>query len=209
MNLNSIKEYKKSLKLNQKQKEVLVGLLLGDGHLATQNGGRTYALKIEHSVKQRAYVDWLYELYKKWVRTPPQIKYREGEPFSYYFSTYAHGAFRFYGQQFYLNGKKVVPHLIGKLLTPLGLAIWFMDDGSLKSQRHKTFIIHAIGYEKRELEQLQSVLLGKFGIKTNLHRQKKIYWRLYVYSESAERFREHTEKYILPSMGYKLGNILV
>ena len=42
-----IEEYKQHLKLTRTQREVLVGLLLGDGHLETQNGGRTYRLKIE------------------------------------------------------------------------------------------------------------------------------------------------------------------
>ncbi len=42
-----IKNRKKHLKLLEKQSEILVGLLLGDGHLETQKKGRTYRLKME------------------------------------------------------------------------------------------------------------------------------------------------------------------
>jgi len=49
--------------------------------------------------------------------------------------------------------------VIEKLLTPLSLAIWFMDDGSLKSTRHRTYVIHTLGYEKKEVGNVQKILL--------------------------------------------------
>jgi hypothetical protein len=37
---------------------------------------------------------------------------------------------------FYLDGKKVVPSQISELLkTPLSLAVWFMDDGTVDKRR--------------------------------------------------------------------------
>ena len=91
------------------------------------------------------------------------------------FRTYSHPSFRFYGQQFYPKGKKVVPKIIGKILTELGLAIWYADDGSRKSLKHKTFNIHTLAFSKKDLERLQKVLDMKFGIKTSLHRQRDKY----------------------------------
>ena len=52
---------------------------------------------------------------------------------NWYFQTVSHGAYRFYGQQFYGGTRKSVPNIVNKLLTPLGLAYWFMDDGSIKT----------------------------------------------------------------------------
>ena len=43
-------------------KEMLVGKILGDGCLETQNNGATWRLKIEHSFKQKEYVDHQYSL---------------------------------------------------------------------------------------------------------------------------------------------------
>ena len=64
MRSNEIESYKKTLKLSNFQKEVLAGTLLGDGCLETQNKGRTYRLKVEHSLTQKDYVNWKYEIFK-------------------------------------------------------------------------------------------------------------------------------------------------
>ena len=61
MRSNEIELYKTRLKLTESQKEVLIGILLGDATLETQNNGRTYRIKIEHSLKQKAYAEHLYE----------------------------------------------------------------------------------------------------------------------------------------------------
>ena len=206
MRSKEIEDYKRNLKLTSIQRDIIVGLTLGDGHLETQNNGRTYKLKIEHSVKQKEYLDWLYENFRDWVRMTPKLRLKGNQPFSYHFSTYSHELLRFYGKQFYNNKKKVIPEIIEKLLTPLSLAVWFMDDGSLKSKRHNTYVIHTLGFQRNELERIQTVLKKKFGLETKLHRQKEKYLRLYIPSKSAEKFRNTVSPYIIPSLKYKLGN---
>lgn len=207
MYLKEIENYKKNLKLTKTQKDVLIGLVLGDGHLETQNKGTTYRLKVEHSIEQKEYVDWLYEIFKEWVGEKPKEKTR-GKFKSYGFTTYSHGSLRFYGQQFYLKGIKIIPKIISKLLTPISLAIWFMDDGSWKSNKHKTFIIHTSGYSKQDLKIIQKVLDQKFGIKSSIQTQIGKGLRLYILSKSAENFKKNVEKYVIPSMYYKFGNIM-
>ena len=210
MRSKEIEEFKKNLTLTQTQRSLLVGMLLGDGHLETQNHGRTYRLKVEHSIIQKEYVAWLYEQFKDLVRTPPQEKkkiLRGKSHVSYSFSTYSLGMFRFYAQQFYDGRKKIIPKLIKKLIDPLALAIWFMDDGSYKSKKHKTYIIHALGYNKKDLELIKNVFQKKFDINIGLHKQYNK-WRIYIYSDSAEKFAKLINPYIIPSLKYKLGNIL-
>ena len=110
MNSNEIKSFAESIKLTDEQREILVGTLLGDGHLETQNKGRTFRLKVEHSISQKDYTDWLYEKFKNLVLTKPQVKEQKinGKLYQkYWFSTVSNGAVRFYAQQFYQNGKKV------------------------------------------------------------------------------------------------------
>ncbi|MBI3305167.1 hypothetical protein HYZ80_02510 [Candidatus Parcubacteria bacterium] len=220
MHSNRIEKYKQKLKLTKRQRQIVVGAVLGDGHLETQDAGRTYRLKIEHSVGQRAYVDWLYDQLKPLVGTLPKARVRTrtfpsgyvSTGVSYGFATYSLGALRFYAQQFYRGGEKIVPRLIGKLLTPTSIAIWYLDDGSVKSNRHRTFVIHTYGYARRDLQRLQSAL-EQFGIRTTLHTQVRLsgrYLRLYVVSESAATFRALVEPIIraIPQMHYKLGNKL-
>lgn len=212
MRSNEIESYKKTLKLSEIQKQVLVGTLLGDGCLETQNKGRTYRLKIEHSFQQKDYVDWKYSMFRNWVLTKPVIRkyiaYRL-ERKNYRFSTVSNGSLRFYAQQFYKNGKKAIPKLIGKMLTPLALAIWFMDDGSIKSNQHKALVIHAQSFDKIDLEKIIKIIEDKFGIKSTLRKRNDgSGYAIYILSETVDKFIDLVKDYILPSMKYKLGNTI-
>ena len=201
-----IEDHKKALTLTKRQRELIVGLLLGDGHLETQNN-RTYRLKVEHGIKQKEYVDWLYENFSEWVHQPPKARTKDSfgkEIISYGFTTYSSGFLRFYAQQFYSDKEKIIPRVIHTLLSPLAIAIWFMDDGSWKSSAHRTYIIHALGYRKSELNLVRKVFQKKFGIRVGIHKQYER-WRIYVYSDSSERFRKLIEPHVIPSLKYKLG----
>ncbi len=188
------------------QREVLIGLLLGDGHLETQNGGKTYRLKVEHSIDQKDYTIWLFQLF---LPLCEQIvlyeKEKNGKKYVG-FRTRSIGIFRFYAQQFYTVKKKVMPGMIKKLLSETAIAVWFLDDGSKKSARHKTYIIHSLGFSKKELLMIQKVFQERFSIEVSLHLQKQKHYRLYVQSKSATRFREIIEPYVLKfqSMKHKL-----
>ena len=205
MRSKEIEQHKTQLKLTKIQREILAGTLLGDGHLETQNDGKTYRLKIEHSISQKDYIEWLYSHFKIWIRTEPKIKMKEGKPSTYSFTTYSHGSFRFYAQKYYIGKVKHIPKNIGKMLTVRALAVWFMDDGSIKSSKHSNVLFHTLGYDKKELDKLQLVMLKKFNLKTSLHKQKQNHWRIYIASESMTHFKSLVEPYILPSMMYKLG----
>ena len=192
--------------LTSQQRDVLVGLLLGDGHLETHNGGKTYRLKVEHSESQKDYTEWLFQLFLPLCEhTVLYRKVKKNGRAYVGFRTCSSGIFRFYAQQFYRE-KKVMPDIIGKLLSETAIAIWFLDDGSKKSNRHKTYIIHSLGFSGKELTHVQKVLQEKFNIAVSLHRQKKVFYRLYVQSKSASQFREIIEPYILrfSSMKHKL-----
>lgn len=202
-----IEKHVQNLNLTNRQRAIIVGLLLGDGHLETQSDGRIYRLKVEHGIAQKEYVDWLYEEFKDWVRTPPKgrTKLSFGKPIvSYGFTTYSSGALRFYAQQFYQKRKKIMPKIIGKILDPQTVAIWFMDDGSWKSDHHRTYIIHALGYSRDELERVQRVFAKKFGITAGIHSQYNGL-RLCIAAKSAGTFKNLIEPYVIPSMKYKLG----
>ncbi|MBI2427127.1 MAG: hypothetical protein HYV34_04740 [Candidatus Kerfeldbacteria bacterium] len=213
MNSKTIEELKKHLSLSENQREILVGLLLGDGHLETQNYGRTYRLKIEHCTQQKEYIIWLYERWSEWVHTPPQKKVQrihDREYEKYFFNTLSHGAFRFYAHEFYRNHTKVVPRFIHRWLTPQAFAIWFMDDGSIKSQHHNARILNTQGFTKRDVRRLALMLQKNFGLETSLRKQREGY-QIMIAGKSSQRLRSILDPYILPSMRYKLpreGNTL-
>lgn len=210
MNTKKIRDYKKTLNLTDMQRSILIGTLLGDGHLETQDNGKTYRLKIEHQLLQKDYLEWLHNQFKEWIGSGIKHRIKKNGKEYVLFNTYSHGSFRFYAQQFYINRKKIIPKLINKLLDPIALTIWYMDDGSWKSNHHKTFIIHTVGFVKKDLELVQNTLKSKFGLETSLHKQKEKYWRLYIKSKSAELFRKIVEPYTskFSSMQNKMGNIM-
>ncbi len=206
MRSKEIEEYKKGLKLTEEQREVLIGLMLGDGHLETQNGGRTYRLKIEQSEKHVAYVWHLYRLFSEWVRTPPQSKVVRSHGHvstNWWFQTLSHGAFRFYAHQFCKDGRKRVPRLIHRWLNPRALAYWFMDDGSVKSSQSKGVIFNTQAFTQGEVKLLCRVLEGNFALDAKPRKQKEGY-QIYISGGSCETFKALVEPYLIPEMLYKL-----
>lgn len=207
MNTKEIREKKKDLKLSKRQRELIVGLLLGDGHLETQNSGRTYRLKVEHGSAQREYLEWLAKEFQDWLISGWYEKHK-GTKVVYGFTTVSHPAFRFYGGQFYQNRKKRTPPLIKKLMTPLSLAIWFLDDGSAKSSKHRSLVIHSLGYNHKDLELVQETLQG-FGIESSLHKQRNNSFRLYLPYASALIVEQFVRPILneVPTLAYKVENI--
>ena len=192
-------------KITKEQKEIIVGILLGDAHLETANG-RTYRLKIEHSVKQRDYVWHLYEKLKTLAAAPPKerVRYYNGRAYKkVWFNTKYTGRLRFFAHQFYRDGKKRVPKLIHRWLTPRAMAYWFMDDGSIKSHQTLGLILNTQSFSRKDVERLVKVLRERYGISCKERKQREGY-QIYISSDSYETFRKLIEPYIIPSMTYKL-----
>lgn len=207
MHSKVIEGLKKGIKLNPEQRELIVGKALGDGCLVSVNGGRTARLQIEHSWHQKEYVDWLYGKLRDLVRTSPQQKLQriQGKLYKkYWFNTLSVGALRFYYQQFYRDGKKVVPKLIRHWLTPLALAVWFMDDGSVKSKECRGKYLNTHGFDPESIKRLQSALLHNFNIETTLRKQNDGI-QIYIPSSEVDKLLSIVAPYILPSMQYKVG----
>ena len=202
----ALRELKSSLRLDDEQREVLVGLLLGDAHLESRDYGRTYRLKIEQCYAHRIYVDHLFLLFKDWVLAPPKEKTaRNGKHLSknYWFQTVSHAAFRFYAAQFYDGRRKKLPRLLGKLLTPRGLAYWYMDDGSIKSRQSRAVLLNTQSFTKEEVREVCETLETKFGLMAKPRRQKDGE-QVYISGRSFQDFTEITCPYILQSMRYKV-----
>lgn len=205
MRSNAIESYKKQLKLSEIQKEILVGILLGDATLETANHGHTYRLKIEQSRRHAPYVMHLYDMFREWVNSPPRSRVvrRHGRTSeNVAFATLSVAAFRFYAKQFYRDGRKCVPKLIHRWLTPKALAYWYMDDGSIKSRESKGVIFNTQGFLKIEVEQLIQALQQCFQLEASLRKQSDG-WHIYISGRSFERMTELIHPYLLESMRYK------
>lgn len=152
--------------LSQTQQCILIGLLLGDGCLERKS--RNSRLQIKQSVNKKEYVFWLYNHFRDFVKTPPQ---QRKDTDQWYFATRSLPQFEVWRNVFYKEKKKIVPKNIAQLLySPVTLAVWFMDDGSLdyREKYHYSFTYSTDAFSTKEVSFLQKSLLENFGIESTI-----------------------------------------
>ncbi|HLI57436.1 MAG TPA: recombinase RecA, partial [Actinomycetota bacterium] len=112
-------------RLSPFQWEVILGSLMGDGALSPTRSGHGARFRWGHGERQTAYGDWKASLLANIGSSRSTNAKRDG----------------FYGliplpelaelrRAVYVDGKKVFSHDYLKQLTPLSLALWYMDDAS-------------------------------------------------------------------------------
>ncbi len=118
------------------QWEVILGSLMGDGALSPTRSGHGARFRWGHGAKQVDYGDWKATLFANLhVSRSMNAKgavFHDVQPLPE-LAELRHAV--------YLDGKKVLSHDYLKRLTPLSLALWYMDDAS--------FSLRAKGLQKR------------------------------------------------------------
>ena len=196
----------KGLSLNKKQKAVIVGSILGDGHLEPNWSKTNYRLKINNSVKQSEYVLWKYHILQSITLSSPRECLSND---SIGFRTISHREIFAYRFLFYnQNGKKIVPRRIAEYLNNrLAVAVWFMDDGNarLQGKIHRGYFLNTQSFSLQENRKLIVALRHLTGARFLLSKDHS-YYRLYVGKKvDREKFAQYIKPYILPSLRYKLG----
>jgi len=204
-------ERNESQELSQEQHEFIIGTMLGDGCLQIRSGFYCDAhLGIRHGLSQLDYVNWKYDIMKDFVNH--EIKYSSdtlhGKVYdSCYFRTICHPIFTDYQRMFYDSGVKVITNEIAEELTPLAIAVWYMDDGTTDGKYAK-FCTNS--YTEPEQKRLQKVMLTKFGLTTVLWRcgyfkgSNQIVYNLVITKKSTQDFIDIVNPYIIESMKYKI-----
>lgn len=195
-------------KLTKRQKEILIGMLLGDGCL--EKNGRNVRLRIEHGLRQRDYLDWKFKEFQNLTTDKPRlvegtIHLKVGRRYRrWHFSTFSFPELNTYWHKFYFWKRKRIPKDILKLLrSPLSLAVWYMDDG-YKRNDCNALRINTDYFLYREQKLLQKCLKINFGIDVRIHRKGK-FWNIYIPNSEAKNFCKIVKPYILPGMQYKIS----
>ena len=179
--------------LTQTQRSIIVGSLLGDGAMRCKANA---LLEINHCLVQREYVDWKYRLLINLVGTAPKERAGNGTRRAYRFTTLSLPELTPFYRRFYRRGFKRVEALE---LTPLALAVWFMDDGS-KSRRSLYLNTQQFDLESQRL--LQTMLKQQWNLDTTLNRDK-CYFRLRLAVGSVVCFKVVVEHHVLEMFRYK------
>lgn len=194
------KESKQILEISNLQREVLFGILLGDSNL-TYNG-YSYIGRNNHSIKQEIYckhkIKLLNGLVSKISYTTIIVNNKNYD--TCYFSFKANENLKEFYEMFYDTGKRDVPKDLS-LLTPLAMAMWFMDDGTARSGC--TISIATCSFSSEGLNRLQKHLKKVYKLDTKITKENKLDFT----AKSGKRFYELVVKYIIPEMMYKFKDL--
>ena len=197
--------------LSEQQLQVILGSLLGDGSLAPNPKGRTAArFRIRHGARQHAYLDWKTSLLGN-IGHSTRINGRGAKLVDFTPLPELHELW----SSVYLGGKKVVSEEYLKALTPLALAIWYLDDGSfsLRSEGVQERTVSGSGRIQICVEamsegsraRMRDYLRDTWGLTVELRLagvpQKAV---LAFSTESSAQFQKLVAPYVHESMGYKL-----
>ncbi|OGE86183.1 MAG: hypothetical protein A3J48_00830 [Candidatus Doudnabacteria bacterium RIFCSPHIGHO2_02_FULL_46_11] len=191
MSQTKISKQIKELPITPSEKEAIIACLLGDGTLC--QSGKHFRLIVEHAARHKDYLEWKYNFVKRLCFSG--VRYTPSNN-SWRFGTVGHPEITKLRHEWYRNSKQIVKDF---RLTPMMLAIWFMDDGT----RHRDTIdisVHNFSLESIAIIRRQ---LSAFGIETTVNSDSKGH-RLYFKKSSYENFKGLVKPYIQQCMAYKL-----
>lgn len=184
--------------LSKQTKEIILGSLLGDGSLKIHPGYKNARFSFRHSSKQQNYFQWKVDLIKNEIASEKNVFIQKPDGFG------KNTMLRF--QSLALPTLTELYHLTHKgkrfvvrrkwlnQMSPLSLAIWWFDDGSIISNGRKG-VLCSDGFDRDSQETLRQYLkvvwdvtvrVGRIGTKQS--GTKEEYFRLWF--RSTEELRK-------------------
>lgn len=195
--------------IKQECGQVALGSILGDGYLTPlTKRAESSRLWLKYSDKTFAYLEWMRK--KLAPFGVGEIKEKKGYR-QHYFLTSQSDFLGVLRKWFYSDGHtKNIPENIKELFVhPISLAVWYMDDGTLDLRRkyHWNPMMSTYCFSFDDHVRLTEVLAENFGIRSSVTRctmRGKLYYRLYIVSESVSRFMSIVKPYIHSCFRYKV-----
>jgi hypothetical protein len=108
---------------------------------------------------------------------------------------------------FYPSAKnKVLSKKYLQELDPLGLAIWYMDDGGYNYD-HRTPYFALGGFSPKERNSIKEYFKEKWNFDTTLYRNTKTNCDIYINKECSDSFLSLIKPFVHSSLVYKLGHM--
>ncbi len=199
-------------RLSDQQVQVVLGSLMGDGNLSPNRSGRSGTrFRLGHGAKQAAYLDWKVSLLGN-IECSRTVN-AKGAVFADF--TPLPELAELHDAVYFGDGKKHLSWEYLKSLTPLALAIWYMDDGSFtlrsKGLQERTqggsgrieICVEAMSPGSRE--RLVQYLRDTHGVNVRLRVAGSAQKAVLVFSTAGtEKFQTLVAPYVHSSMEYKL-----
>lgn len=187
----------------------IVGSVLGDSHLEKRGLRGGVRVKFEQCSANVEYLMMFHKFLSSRTycnSVKPKLKTRISKNnerrFFYTVNSYTFTSLKFLHDLFYINKKKVIKKELSIYLTPLSLAIWFMDDGS---KIGSTVRIATNNFETSEVYILCKILKEKYDLNCSVQKAGGTYTNsiLYIKKDSVQRFYNLIKPYMVKSMLYK------
>ena len=189
--------------LTQQEFDVIVGGLLGDTWIGKPDQAKNASGSFTHKLEHMEYVQYKYNLIKRRCSEVAIHNKFDKRTKRYYQQAFCKIAsseiLNPIQQAFYPNGKKIVPEELINKLSPLGIAIWFMDDGASDGHGYK-FSVDC--FSKDDIEKLSRLLSNKFNIKNTI--QINSNKTIHICAQSIKDFKNLVEPHMCNCMKYKL-----
>jgi len=183
---------------------LLIGTVLGDGHLAPlhNNSDKAY-LKIGQ--KSFNFVDFKLKLFSETLCVDPEIKkwVYKGKK-SYHLNTIAHPDIYSLYKKMYSAGVKIITEDVFEQLTVAGLALWYFDDGHY-SRDNNSYYLSTCNFTLSEHHLMRTLLRKKFNIYTSIIRNQA-YYKLYIAARSRLQFENLIKSFVPECMFYKCSS---
>lgn len=191
--------YVNRFRLTLDGQSALLGLYLGDGSILKKD------FRITHGPKQRFYNDWFRAKFRAAIYAS-----KEG---TFYWNSFTEKIMDHSGTsnitipliadmwcdfKQLVHPKKITQWILDRL-TPLSLAVWYMDDGSYDTQFGQTDLA-THGFSTAECLLIQKALKERFGIDTTMPK----HGGHYILKNSRAKFFKLIAPYVLREFDYKL-----
>ncbi len=196
--------------LSDFQTQVVLGGLMGDGALSPSTNGLAARFRFGHGQAQREYCDWKISLFEN--LDPCRTTNARGAVFC---DLPPLAELRHLRDAVYLGGKKVLSYDYLKHLTPLSLAVWYMDDANFtlrsKGLQERTrggsgrVQICVEAMEEGSRIRLVEYLRDTWGIHAKLMTRGKRSIAFLAFSRAeTDKLQDLVAPYVHPSMDFKL-----
>lgn len=185
------------MSLSDREREIILGSMLGDGSLKLHRGYANARFSFRHSIKQKEYFDWkVGEL--KGISGPVNVFLQKKDGWSRVeklrFQSRALPSLTELYRRTCKKGKLIIERNWLNQLTTLSLLVWWCDDGSIIGGGRKG-VFCTDGFEEKAVRRLAQYLKVVWKIKTHVgainrvrQEETKRYWRLWLSTEELKRF---------------------
>ncbi len=204
--------YSPEKKITEIQKQIILGSLLGDGSVRYTKRfleGRSTGIKMMQSEQRLSYLHFKKEI-MGWHITSESTQKSGWNKFPMHtLGTESSDILTGILKDLEIinpKGKKKVTRKWLEALTPLGLAIWYCDDGSIASEKGVSVRINTQGFTEKENELIIAYFKQRWDLTFIIvpeKRKNKNLFSIRANTEDSIRFLEIISDYIPISMGYK------